>query len=159
MKPDEQISLARALQEPLALVEKPFEQVAVCAGLTEHSVLEQIRDWVSDGTIRRFGARINHRTVGYTANGMSVWKVCCENADAAGRFMASLDEVSHCYLRKTAPGWEYNLYAMIHGRSEREVLDLAARISSETAIKEYEVLFSRKEFKKCTPRLFPTEKT
>ena len=79
-----------------------------------------------DGTIRRFGARVDHHSLGYTANGMSVWDIAGEDVEAAAQFMTGLPEVSHCYLRPRHPGWDYNLYAMIHGKCEADVRKAAA---------------------------------
>jgi len=146
--------LLRELSEPLPLVESPFEDVAQRAEIVEDLALERINAWVADGTIRRFGARVAHREVGYPANGMSVWKVAIEQAEAAGRYMAEQPEVSHCYLRDFQPGWDYNLYGMIHGATTEEVEAAARRIADYTELNDYMVLFSTRELKKTAPRYF-----
>ncbi len=151
---DWEIRLLGTLDAPLPLVARPFAEVAGRADVSEAEVLERVRSWVQDGTIRRFGARVNHRSLGYVTNGMSVWRVPAEQVEHAGRFMASLPEVSHCYVRPPRPGWDYNLYAMIHGASNEAVLAVAGRIAQETGLEQYEVLFSTREFKKSAPRYF-----
>ena len=149
-----EIRLLRVLSDPLPLTARPFAAVAERAGVSEDAALDRIRAWVADGTIRRFGARVDHHAVGYPANGMSVWVVPLEEAESAGRFMAAQPEVSHCYLRDAQPGWDYNLYAMIHGQSQEEVLNIAARIRKHVELDRFEVLFSLKELKKTAPRYF-----
>lgn len=146
--------LIRELSEPLPLVETPFEEVAQRAEIVEDLAIERINAWVADGTIRRFGARVAHREVGYPANGMSVWKVASEQAEAVGRYMAEQPEVSHCYLRDVQPGWDYNLYGMIHGATTEDVEAVANRIAEQTSLYNYKVLFSTKELKKTAPRYF-----
>lgn len=74
-----------------------------------------------------------------------------------GNYIASFKGVSHCYERTTGNGWPYNLFAMIHGRSEEEIRALARRISEETGIKDYELLLSLREFKKKRVKYFSEE--
>ncbi len=151
---DDERRLLKALEEPFPLAERPFEILAERTGLKEHFVLDRLHAWVKDGTIRRFGARINHYSVGYSANGMCVWQAHPGRVEDAGKFIANLREVSHCYKRRTARGWNYNLYAMIHGKSREEVLAFVERVSKLTGLKDPKVLFSTKELKKTPPRYF-----
>lgn len=151
---DWEMRLIALLGEPLPLIERPFAAVAERAGIEEAAVLDRIRAWKTSGAIRRFGARVAHHKLGYAANGMSVWRVGEAEAEAAGQIMAKQPEVSHCYLRETPPGWDYNLYGMIHGTSKEEVRAVAARISELTGLRDYDVLFSVREFKKSVPQYF-----
>ncbi len=149
-----EIALIRALNGPLPLEAHPFAHAAQAAGIPEDQVLERVRAWKEDGTIRRFGARVNHRRLGFAANGMSVWAVEESRVEDTGRIMSEQPEVSHCYVRPTSASWPYNLYAMIHGKSEDEVRDVARRIAEHTGLPNFRVLFSSKEFKKSAPRYF-----
>ena len=148
----EKKDLLAELQEPLPVVLRPFKAVADRAGVREEEVLERVRAWLADGTIRRFGARVRHLEMGYTANGMSVWRAAPEKVDEVAGRLAERPEVSHCYLRRPQPGWEYNLYAMIHGRTEEEVRAVAEEVARRTGVEGFEILFSVREFKKTTPR-------
>ena len=91
---------------------------------------------------------INHRRVGFKANAMTCWVAPPEKVEAAGQKLASLREVTHCYERKTNPFWQYNLFAMIHGHSRKECLEVANKVSTETGLINRVLLFSTKEFKK-----------
>jgi len=148
------IRLLRALDGPLPFVPRPFADVAERAGLEESEVLDQIRAWLEDGTIRRFGARVDHLSLGFTSNGMSVWAVPGDRVDAVAEIMVQQTEVSHCYQRARRPGWPYNLFAMIHGEHEDDVRAVAQRIAEAADLDDYDVLFSTKEFKKSVPRYF-----
>lgn len=147
--------LMQVLERPLPLTSRPFEAVAREAGMTEEAVLARLRAWLEDGTIRRFGARVSHRAVGYTANGMSVWRVTAEETDRVAAALAACPEVTHCYLRRTAPGWPYNLYAMFHGHKRQAVLATVRRLARATGVQDYQVLFSTRELKKSAPCYFP----
>lgn len=148
------IALIRALQAPLQIVEQPYLEIAKQAGMTEDEVISQLREWLDSGVVRRFGARVKHHAIGYTANGMSVWDVPADRVEAAGQYIASLPEVSHCYTRPRTAQWPYNLYAMIHGTKRDEVLSIARRIAAHLEIGSYEVLFSTRELKKSAPAFF-----
>lgn len=151
---DWELSILCALDGPLPITERPFAALAQQAGVTEEQVLESARAWVEDGTIRRFGARIKHRAVGFTANGMSVWKVADKDIERVAAVMVAQPQVSHCYQRPALPGWEYTLFAMIHGKTPEDVHEVVRRIAAETGVRHYDVLFSSREYKKSTPRYF-----
>jgi DNA-binding Lrp family transcriptional regulator len=150
----EDIAILKALDKPLPLVESPFAEVAARAGVTEDQVIERVRQWQEDKTIRRFGARINHRSIGFASNGMSVWNVPADRIEDAAKVMVSRDAVSHCYVRPTYPGWPYNLFAMIHGATDDEVWAVARGIAAEGGLTDFDVLFSTREFKKSAPEFF-----
>ena len=46
------------------------------------------------------------------------------------------------------PLWNYNLFAMIHSTSRELCRKIADEVSNETGLRNYELLFSTKEFKK-----------
>lgn len=142
------------IQGDLPLTEKPFKELAGKLGVSEEHLLEKITSYQQKGYIRRFGAALRHRETGFNANGMGVWKVPPEKTKEVGEIMASFPQVSHCYQRPTFPGWDYNLFTMIHGRTEEECNAVARAISEATGIREYKVLFSSRELKKSTMLYF-----
>jgi DNA-binding Lrp family transcriptional regulator len=151
---DQQKQLVRRLQDTLPLVDQPFDVLAGDLGWSTDRVLEQINDWRSRGVIRRFGAVVDHRRLGFTANGMAVFRVPDDEIDAAGRLLAGRDEVSHCYRRPPLEGFDYNLFAMVHGTSVEEVQVAVADIVETVAPYEHAVLFSETEYKKVSMKYF-----
>jgi len=132
----------------------PFEEMATSLGIPEGELLSAIEQFRREGILRRFGAAVRHRELGFAANAMAVWRIEEESAEDAAKIIASYRAVSHCYLRKSHPSWPYNLYAMIHGRTRDECERIAADISRRIEIKEYRLLFSIREFKKSSPPYF-----
>jgi hypothetical protein len=57
--------------------------------------------------------------MGYSANGMCCFRIEGDTTDA-GRALAGLDAVTHCYERPSCDMFPYNLYAMIHCSSMTE---------------------------------------
>jgi hypothetical protein len=62
--------------------------------------------------------------------------------------MAEFSAVSHCYQRRRDPRWPYNLFAMIHGRSQAECEAVAEEMSADAATSPYLLLYSGVEYKK-----------
>ncbi len=122
-------NVVRALQNGLSLFERPFAVAADIAGIPEDDLLATVRAWLEDGTIRRFGARVNHHQLGFDTNVLAVWDI--PDPDAAGPRFAKIPAVSHCYRRRPHPTWPYTLYTMVHARTEAEI---AALLSGMTRI-------------------------
>ena len=150
----ENIKMVRTIQEDLPLVKRPFELWAEDLSVSEEELLELISKWLERGLMRRFAAVLNHRQVGFSANGMVVWSCPAERIDEYGSILASHPEVSHCYHRPAFPVWPYNLYAMVHGRSMHECRGIAEKLAEAIHMHDYEILFSTKEFKKIRLKLF-----
>jgi DNA-binding Lrp family transcriptional regulator len=136
------------LQQDLPLVPAPFATMAEKLGIGEAQFLAQSQSLRQRGIMRRFSASLNHRKAGFAANAMTCWAAPPEKVEAAGRKLASLPEVSHCYERKTNPLWRYNLFAMIHAHRKEECQQTADKVSGETGLGDYVLLFSTREFKK-----------
>jgi len=146
--------LVRLLQEDIPLTPAPFSDLGEAVGMTEAEVLAKVQEWVADGTIRRFGAMVRHQKLGYKANAMSAWDVPDERAEEVGGVFAAADEVSHCYQRPRAEGWDYNVFAMIHGATAAECEEVAAELARRAGVEKYDLLFSSKEFKKISMKYF-----
>ncbi len=150
----ENIRIVRCVQEDLPLTGRPFEEWARDLGMTESSLLELLADWMARGFMRRFAAVLNHRQVGFGANGMVVWSCPAEKVDELGPILASHQEVSHCYHRPAYPEWPYNLYAMVHGRTREDCETVARRLGEAVGLMDFRILFSTREFKKIRLKLF-----
>ncbi|MGD2125452.1 MAG: Lrp/AsnC family transcriptional regulator [Desulfobacteraceae bacterium] len=146
--------IIQLIQGDLPLDRRPFAILAEKLGITEDEFVEKVRGLKEQGIIRRFGATLRHQEAGLSSNAMVAWKVPDERIEEVGKAMAEFREVTHCYQRKKEKGWSYNLYTMIHGDDEDECHRIAQRMSQETAIEEYALLFSEKEFKKTSMEYF-----
>ena len=86
------------------------------------------------GYIRRFGATIRHRISGFQANAMAAWAVPEGDAALGSGQMAAVREVTHCYERQVSGEWPYNVFTMIHGRTQEECEAIARRMAAATGI-------------------------
>lgn len=151
---DRNIRIVRCIQEDLPLSERPFATWGESLGMTEESLLELMAGWLSQGIIRRFAAVLDHRRVGFGGNGMVIWYCPEDIIDRYGTILSSYPEVSHCYHRPAYPEWPYNLYAMVHGRTENECRKIARKLGAAIHLHNYRILFSTREFKKVRLKLF-----
>ncbi|MCK9284411.1 MAG: Lrp/AsnC family transcriptional regulator [Rhodocyclaceae bacterium] len=153
-------ALVLATQGGLPLTPQPYHAIAAELGLAPVEVMQRLRSMLARGMIRRIGVVPNHYSIGYTANGMSVWDIDDDAADAVGELIGTLPAVTHCYRRpRQLPLWRYNLFAMVHGRCREEAVDqvaaIAALIESEfpASYRAHEILFSTRILKKTGLRI------
>jgi DNA-binding Lrp family transcriptional regulator len=151
------IERIRALQEDLPLVDRPFDAICDQLGIGFDALRRWVLDMQDAGVLRRYAAILRHRRAGFVANGMVVWRVAEEHIDEAGRTAALAPEVSHCYQRPCSTAWPYNLYTMIHARSESECQSVIDRIAADLTpfgVTDRRTLYSTTEFKKQRIRYF-----
>lgn len=144
--------IVRALQEDFPLVERPFRAIAGALNNDESDIIKHVQQWLSDRTIRRFGARLNHRLAGYTCNLLAAWKG--PHLESLGKIFAEFPEITHCYLRKSHTDWPYELFTMIHAKSEKEMSDSIVKMKNFAQGAEIVTLKTLKELKKTSMKYF-----
>ena len=145
----------RIVQGDLPDTLTPYADIAREAGMEEADVINLLLSLKACGAIRRFGASIRHQRSGWTHNAMVAWKVAQAMVEQCGRLAARHERISHVYYRPSAaPDWPYELYTMIHGRSEGECLRVVEELMDTTPLREPVVLRSLKELKKISMTYF-----
>ena len=144
----------RELQKDMEIIDEPFVQAANNLGITEDELFAKMKHYESIGVLRRFAAILRHRQVGFTANGMIVWKVPEDRITSVGETLGSFPQVSHCYERPTYDDWPYNVFSMIHCKTQDEANDVAKTIQNQINVDEFRILFSSREFKKTRVEYF-----
>ena len=140
------------VSQDIPLVKEPFRNLSLKLGIKQEVLLKRLNFYRKNGILRKFCASLNHRKIGFGYNAMVVWNIPEGLINQAGSLMSAFVQVSHCYQRKKAAGWQYNLYSMIHGRSRKECLDVVRGICSKIGCKDYKVLFSSEEYKKTAAK-------
>lgn len=111
-----------ATQTGLPLTPKPYQTIANSLGISDEVIMQKILAMQEQGIIRRIAAVPNHYRLGYKFNGMTVWNIEDKYIDEMGKRIGQLNFVSHCYHRpRHLPEWSYNLFAMIHSKTEEGV--------------------------------------
>lgn len=144
-------ALIEATQAGLPLTPEPYQTLAEALGLSADEVMHRLQTMQDNGSIRRIAAIPNHYRLGYRYNGMTVWNVPDTRVDALGAAVGRLAFVSHCYRRpRHLPDWPYNLFAMIHAKTETETAAQIGQIAELLGPDNlgHEVLYSTRILKK-----------
>lgn len=148
-------ALAAALEGGLALVPRPYAELAAKAGFGETEARNHLQRLIELGVIRRLGVVVRHLELGYTANAMVVWDVPDERVEEVGRRLGAQPGVTLCYRRpRVLPEWPYNLFSMVHGRDRQAVLAEIERLRAALDLQGIpgQPLFSLRRFKQCGAR-------
>ena len=151
-----QVEFVRIMQRDLPITPTPFVDFAKELGVTLAELQAMHRQFLDSGKMRRFAAVLHHRRAGFSANAMGVWAVPGndDEVDRVGALMAGFRAVSHCYSRPSYPDWPYNIFTMVHGKSQEECEQTLATIAEKAAIRDHSALYSTKEYKKVRVRYF-----
>jgi DNA-binding Lrp family transcriptional regulator len=91
---------------------------------------------------------MDHRKLGYMTNVLFAAEVPAESVVQAGRSLARFRAVSHCYERRTFEGWPYNLFAMLHARSEATITRTIREFAKVAGVRSHLLLPTVAELKK-----------
>jgi len=147
-------AVVNELQQDLPLTARPFDQMSARLSMGVDEFLSHCQGLIQRGVMRRFSASVSHNMLGFVANAMGCWKVPADMVETAGREMATVQEISHCYEREASPLWPYNLYAMMHAHTKESCQSIADRLSSDTGLDKntFVLLFTTREVKKTRVR-------
>jgi DNA-binding Lrp family transcriptional regulator len=153
---EDDIATIKALQGPMAAVERPYDEAAAELGITTEELLERLGTMVERKILRRVAAILYHRRAGFSANGMGVWKVPEDQILEVGGRMAAFRGISHCYQRPTYEDWPYSVFTMAHGRSKEECDAVLDAIAEECGMgpDDRATLYSSTEYKKIRLHYF-----
>ncbi|MHB1455931.1 MAG: Lrp/AsnC family transcriptional regulator, partial [Armatimonadota bacterium] len=85
---DLQIKVIQAIQDGIPISSEPFRDISERIGISQGDMIDQLKAWKEDGTIRRFGAILRHHQAGYSVNAMGVWSVPDSQIDDFGQIAA-----------------------------------------------------------------------
>ncbi len=153
---DRDVAVIRALQGPMAVTDRPYDEAAAEVGISTPELLSHLEAMIPRHLLRRVAAILFHRRAGFSANGMGVWKVDPADVPEIGGRMAAVRGISHCYERPTYADWPYSVFTMAHGRSKEECDAVLQSIADEHGLHgdDRAVLYSSTEYKKIRLRYF-----
>lgn len=135
-------------EEGFPLEAEPFDALGEAAGLEGERVLAFFRRSRDRRRLLRVGLTLRHRLLGWRENLLVGWQVPESRLERVGQAASACPRVSHCYARGDAPGWPYNLYAMLHARTEGELRDLLAWLEGRVLPTDRVLLPTREELRK-----------
>lgn len=149
--------IIKLLQNDIEFNSEPFKFIIDSLNITYEELFENMSQFIDSGVMRRFASILNHRRAGFNANAMVVWDIDEEDAIKIGEEAASFSAVSHCYLRPKYENWKYNLFTMVHGKTQEDTQNVIDSISKTIKYKSNMALYSSREFKKTRIKYFSNE--
>ncbi len=134
----EEWHLVSLVQEGFPLVERPFLALARQWGRSEKQVIDTLSRWLHVGIVKRYGAVLRHRELGYRANAMWVMDIPALDLPIVAQQLAGAPGVRLCYERpRRGSEWPYNLFCMIHGKDRDSVLAEVQRLSIQFDLQRF----------------------
>jgi siroheme decarboxylase len=139
----------------IEVCERPFDVWADTLDIPVVELISRLISLKERGVIREIKAILRHTQAGFAANAMAAWSVPKAQVEEVGQRIASFPAVSHCYERKGFG--RFNIFSMIHARSDGEIMETVHAISEATGIHDYRIFRSIRELKKTSMRYFSQE--
>ena len=127
--------ILQELQDNFPLSERPYEVVADRLHISKEELWDRIQLMLDEGVIRRMGASLDSRKLGFcgTLAAVSVRPGLVEKAaEVIGRF----PEVTHSYLRKD----DFNIWFTIIAVDEERIENILEQIRRSLSLEESGVL-------------------
>jgi len=118
--------ILNVLQADFLISEQPYLAIAERLGIEESELLERIGIMQEAGIIRRIGAILESRAMGYYST-LCACRVEPERSDEVAAIINGQAGVTHNYLRDG----EYNLWFTMTGESENKVQAIIAELERE----------------------------
>ncbi len=109
----------------------PYAKIAERLGIDERDVLRRLEKMRSGGLLRRVGASLNPRTLGYTST-LAAARVPRDQLEEAAEYINRFPQVTHNYERDD----EFNLWFTVIARDTDEITDILKDIRAHTAVAE-----------------------
>ena len=127
--------ILNALQRDFPLTERPFDALAARLGIDAEVLWDRIHRLRSDGAIRRIGASLDSRKLGYSGT-LAAIRVDPPDVERAAAIVARYREVTHSYLRDHA----FNIWFTIIAPDADRIQAILQEIRSDLALRPCDVL-------------------
>ncbi|MFQ5979717.1 MAG: Lrp/AsnC family transcriptional regulator [Candidatus Heimdallarchaeota archaeon] len=104
----------------------PIHEMAKQLKISKEQLLTRIERLLEIGIIRRIAPVVNHRRAGYVHNAMVLLQTTGEELQKTAKILVEQDFISHLFRRDNQFG--FDLYCMIHGRSNQEISSKLTKI-------------------------------
>jgi DNA-binding Lrp family transcriptional regulator len=107
------------LQMDFPLEANPYDIIAERIGIDVEVLFKRVENLIDLGTIRRIGASIDSRKIGYHST-LTAIRVSGEQVDTACQLIDSCPEITHSYLRSH----EFNVWFTVIASSQERVKEV-----------------------------------
>lgn len=142
-EPDEfDVKVLNALQYDFTVSERPYRDIAVKLNTSEEAVLERVRRLYATGVIRRLGASIDSRRVGYVSVLVAL-KVDKALVLPVAKVVNSFAGVTHNYLRDD----EFNMWFTVIAPDQNALGHILATVTATPGVAAIMPLTAKRVFK------------
>ena len=127
--------ILRELQDDFPLEEKPYEIVADRLHISTEDLWKRIEQMLDEGVIRRIGASIDSRKLGFSST-LAAVSVESECVDRAAEIIGRFHEVTHSYLRNDS----FNIWFTIIAVDQKRIEEILELIRESLSLEESKVL-------------------
>jgi len=121
-----------ALQNEFPLSERPYEILAEKLEISGDELWRRVQGLVEDGVIRRMGASLDSRKLGYSST-LAAISVSAERVDEASDVVGGYPEVTHSYLRNDKFNIWFTVIAYDNDRIAAILEEIRSALSLEPA--------------------------
>lgn len=151
----EQIEMIRNLQD-FSLTDEPYDRIAGNMGLSPEDFIENVKELVQQGYLRRMGTwgppPPSQETKIKT---LVAWQVPGEKVDFVGEEAAGLEEVLFAEHRAALPSFSYSFYTVLQTGKGHDFGAALRRVEGRIGNWPRKIMMTIREFKKTPVKYFP----
>ncbi|MEM3478285.1 MAG: Lrp/AsnC family transcriptional regulator, partial [Archaeoglobaceae archaeon] len=133
--------LLMAFQYSLPLTTSPLQDLAEKIGRDYEEVERKLREYKTNGILKRYGANMNYRAFpNFKQSSLVGFKI---DAEKAKKINELGERVKHNFLRDA----EFNVWFTLKGRDVKEIMETVERMAKELEVQEYVILPTKKVYK------------
>ncbi|MEM4566470.1 MAG: Lrp/AsnC family transcriptional regulator [Archaeoglobaceae archaeon] len=133
--------LLMAFQYSLPLTTTPLQDLAEKIGRDYEEVERKLREYKTNGILKRYGANMNYRAFpNFKQSSLVGFKI---DAEKAKKINELGERVKHNFLRDA----EFNVWFTLKGRDVKEIMETVERMAKELEVQEYVILPTKKVYK------------
>lgn len=123
------------LQANFPVCQRPYDVISERLGVSVDQLWSRITTLMDLGTIRRIGASLDSRKLGYSST-LAAIRVCKEGIDKASDVVSGYHEVTHSYLREN----DYNIWFTLIAESDERIVSILEEIRGVLSLESDDVL-------------------
>jgi len=123
------------LQMDFPLEVNPYQIIAERLGIDAEVLFKRVENLLDLGTIRRIGASVDSRKIGYSST-LAAIRVSGDKLDQACELIDSCTEITHSYLRSN----EYNIWFTVIASSQERIKEVIEQLRVNLDLQDCDVL-------------------
>jgi DNA-binding Lrp family transcriptional regulator len=127
--------LLEALQNNFPLSENPYETIASSLQISCNELWDRVQRLISDGVIRRIGASLDSRKLGFCST-LAAVSCTADIVEKAARTIGQFHEVTHSYLRND----NFNIWFTLIAIDEERIEYILEQIRTSLSLERSQVL-------------------